>query len=142
MNLGIIYAIAAAITSAFWVVFEQQAASKINYLFGAIVVSLTASAIGLVFLLPKIKSTILFTNPKGVLFAALAGIFALLIDYFSLKSYGYGIPISVAGPIIIGGSIAVSSVIGFFMGDSVTLMKIFGLLLVIIGSEILVAFSA
>jgi transporter family protein len=141
MNPGIIFAVVAAIAFGIWIVFHQQAADKINYLFGAIIVSLTAVVLGLVFLLPKIKNTTLYSNPKGILFAALAGVCALAIDYFALKAYGSGLAVSVAGPIIIGGSIAIAAIIGFFLGESITLMKVLGLLLVIVGSGILAAIS-
>ena len=141
MNPGIFFAIIAAIAFGIWTVFHQQAADKINYLVGAIIVSLTAAILGFLILLPKIKSTTLFSNPKGILFAALAGVCALAIDYFALKAYGSGLAVSVAGPIIIGGSIAIAALIGFFLGESVTLMKVLGLLFVIIGSGILAAVS-
>ena len=141
MNPGIIFATIAAIAFGAWTVFHQQAADKINYLFGAIIVSLTAVILGSIFLLPNIKSTTLFSNPKGILFAVLAGVCALAIDYFALKAYGSGLAISVAGPIIIGGSVAIAASIGFFLGESITLMKILGLLFVIIGSGILAATS-
>ena len=141
MNPGIIFALIAAIAFGVWTVFHQLAADKINYLFGAIIVSFTAVITGLIFLLPKIKSTTLCSNPKGILFAVLAGFCALAIDYFALKAYGSGLAISVAGPIIIGGSIAIAALIGFFMGDSITLMKVFGLLLVIVGSGILASIT-
>ncbi len=139
MNPGIFFAIIAAIAFGVWTVFHQQAADKINYLVGAIIVSLTAAILGFLILLPKIKSTTLFSNPKGILFAALAGVCALAIDYFALKAYGSGLAVSVAGPIIIGGSIAIAALIGFFLGESITLMKVLGLLFVIIGSGILAA---
>ena len=141
MNSGVFFAVLAAIAFGLWTVFHQQAADKINYLFGAIIVSLTAVILGLAVLLPKIASTTLFSNPKGILFASLAGVCALAIDYFALKAYGSGLAVSVAGPIIIGGSIAVAALIGFFLGESVTLAKILGLLFVIIGSGILAAVS-
>ncbi|MBI2669289.1 hypothetical protein HYX14_05605 [Candidatus Woesearchaeota archaeon] len=141
MNPGIIFAIVASIAFGIWTVFHQQAAEKINYLVGAIIVSLTAVVLGLIFLLPKIKTTTLYSNPKGILFAVLAGVCALAIDYFALKAYGSGLALSVGGPIIIGGSIAIAALIGFFMGDSITLMKVLGLLLVIVGSGILAAVS-
>ena len=141
MNPGIIFAITAAIAFGIWTVFHQQAADKINYLVGAIIVSLTAVVFGLMFLLPKIKTITFYTNPKGILFAVLAGVCALAIDYFALKAYGYGLGVSVAGPIIIGGSIAIAAIIGFFLGESITLMKVLGLLLVIVGSGILAAMS-
>lgn len=139
MNLGIIYAITAAFAFGFWTVFHQQAADKIHNLFGAIIISLTAVIIGLVFLLPKIKSTTLYTDPKGILFAVLSGVCALLIDYFALKAYGSKLPISIVGPIIISGSIAIATFVGFFLGESVTTMKVFGLFLIIAGSGILSA---
>lgn len=97
MDPGITFAIIAAIAFGIWTVFHQQASDKINYLFGAIIVSFTAVVVGLVFLLPKIKSTTLFSNPKGILFAVLAGVCALAIDYFALKAYGSGLSVSVAG---------------------------------------------
>ncbi|GEM_PF-1167088 len=141
MNSGIIFAIIAAIVFGFWTVFHQQAGNNINNLFGAIIVSFTAVVLGLIFLLPKIKTTVLYTNPKGILFAALAGVCALAIDYFALKAYSSGLSISIGGPIIIGGSVAIATVIGFFLGESFTLIKVVGLLLVILGSGILATFS-
>jgi uncharacterized membrane protein len=141
MQTGIIFAILAALAFGLWTVFHQQASNLINNLFGAIIVSLTAVILGLLILLPKIKSTTLYSNPKGIIFAILAGICALGIDYFALKAYSSGLHVSVAGPIIIGGSIAVASCIGFFLGDSITLIKIAGLILIITGSGILAAFS-
>jgi len=141
MNPGILFSVIAAIAFGVWTVFHQQAADKINYLFGAIIVSLTAVVLGLIFLLPNIKTTILFSNPKGILFAVLAGVCALAIDYFALRAYGSGLAISIAGPIIIGGSITVAVLIGFFLGESITLAKVAGLLFVVIGSVILAAVS-
>ncbi|HIH37375.1 hypothetical protein J4460_04805 [Candidatus Woesearchaeota archaeon] len=58
---------------------------------GAIIVSLTAVLVGSVILLTRIKKTSFSLNPKGVLFAALAGVLALGLDYFSLKAYGSGL---------------------------------------------------
>ncbi|MBU4257088.1 EamA family transporter [Patescibacteria group bacterium] len=141
MTSGILFAIIAAIAFGVWTVFHQQAANKIDYLVGAIIISFTAVVLGLMFLLPKIKSTALFSNPKGILFAVLAGVCALAIDFFALKAYGSGLAVSVAGPIIIGGSIAVAAVIGLFMGETLTLMKVLGLIFVIAGASILAAFS-
>jgi uncharacterized membrane protein len=142
MNPGILFAIIAATAFGAWTVFHQQAASKIDYLVGAIIISLTATVLGIVILLPRIKSTVLLSNSKGILFAVLAGICALAIDYFALKSYGTGLAVSVAGPIIIGGSIAVATIIGLFLGESITLMKVLGLIFVIGGASILATYGS
>jgi uncharacterized membrane protein len=129
MNPGIIFAIIAAVTFGLWTVFHDQASAKIDALFGAILVSFTAVFLGLILLLPKIKTATLFTDKSGIYFAILAGICALALDYFAIKTYASGLEVSVGGPIIIGGSIAVASLVGFlFLGESVTLMKAVGIL--------------
>lgn len=141
MTPGIVFAIIAAIAFGAWTVFHQQAADKIDYLVGAIIISLTAVVLGLIILLPRIKSVTLLSNSKGFMFAVLAGVCALAIDYFALKSYGTGLAVSVAGPIIIGGSIAVAAIIGLFLGESLTLIKLLGLILVIGGASILAVYG-
>ncbi len=141
MNPGIIFAFIAATAFGILTVFHQLASERMNYLFGAIIVSLTAVVIGLIFLFLKIKTTTLYSDPKGILFAALAGLCALTIDYFTLKAYGSGLAVSVAGPIIISGSIAIATLIGFFRGESITLIKVLGLLLIIAGSGILASIT-
>lgn len=137
MSAGIIFATLGAIAFGLWTVFHDKASTQINAVFGAIIVSFTAVILGLFFLVPQLKTATSTANPKGIIFAVLAGLCAFGIDYFALKTYGSGIPISVGAPIIIGGSIAVASVIGFFLGESITLPKILGLILVIVGAVVL-----
>lgn len=141
MQPGIVFAIITAIVFGLWTVFHDQASNHINSLFGAIIVSLTAVIIGAILFLPSFKSVTLYSNPKGIIFAVLAGVCALALDYFALKTYSSGVPVSIAGPIIIGGSIAVASIIGFFIGESVTLLKVVGLTMVIAGSSLLASFT-
>ena len=141
MNPGIIFAITAAVFFGAWTVFHQLASTKIDYLAGAIIVSLTAVILGLIILIPRMKSVISSSSPKGIMFAILAGVCALGIDYFALKAYGSGLSVSIAGPIIIGGSMAVATTIGFFLGESITLIKLLGLLFIIVGSGILAALN-
>ena len=120
-----------------WTVFHQQASNYINAILGAIIVSSTAVFLGLFFLIPNLRTATMHTNPKGILFAVLAGLCAFGIDYFALKTYNSGLPVSIGAPIIIGGSVAIASVIGFFLGESITFLKIIGLLFVVFGSVIL-----
>lgn len=141
MGNGLIFAISAAAFFGLWTVFHQQAAKYINSLFGAIIVSFTAVVLGLIFFIPNIRTAQPLFNYRGLMFAVLAGTCALLIDLFALKAYNSGLQISVGGPIIIGGSIAIASVVGFTLGESVTLMKIAGLILVVAGASILAFFG-
>lgn len=139
MQIGLTFAILGAIAFGLWTVFHQQASAHINNLLASILVSLTAVIVGLLFFIPQMGATKIQMESKGLIFAILGGICALGIDYFALRAYGSGLPISVAGPIIIGGSIAVATVIGFFLGESLTIAKIAALILVILGSTILSA---
>jgi bacterial/archaeal transporter family protein len=133
----VLFAVAAAVAFGFWTVFHKLASSYIDQVFGAIVVSFVAVLAGAIVLLPRLKETHLVSNPKGIYFLILAGLCAFAIDYFVLKAYSGGLPITVGGPIVIGGSIAVAVFIGFFLGDSITFVKILGLVLLIAGASIL-----
>ncbi len=133
----IIFAILAAVSFGLWTVFHKLAAPYINQIFGAILVSFTAVVLGSIVLLPKIKDVQLFSDPKGVIFVVLAGLLAFGIDFFALQAYSKGLPLTIGGPIIIGGSIAIAVIIGFVLGDSITAMKILGILLLVGGAAIL-----
>lgn len=141
MYEGIIFALITALIFGVWTVFHQQASTHINPLFGAIIIATTSLILGLILLLPKIKSTILYTNPKGIVFVVLVGICALAIDVFALKAYSSGLQVSIGGPIIIAGGVAIAAIIGFFLGESITVMKIVGLSFIILGTGILATLS-
>lgn len=135
---GILFAIMTAIFFGIWTVFHQQASQHINPIFGAIIVSLTAVILGSIVLIPQLKGITLFTNQKAIIFVILAGLAAFAIDFFALKTYATGFPVSIGGPIIIGGSVAIAAIIGLvILGEPVSLMKILGILLVIGGASIL-----
>jgi len=135
---GIIFAVITAVAFGVWTVFHQQASAYINPIFGAIIISLTAVVVGSIILIPQLKGLTLFTDQKAIIFVVLTGVSAFVIDYFALKTYASGIPITIGGPIIIGGSIAIASIIGFtVLSESVSLIKILGIVLVISGASIL-----
>ncbi len=133
----IIFAILAAISFGLWTILHQLASPYVNQVFGAIIVSLTAVIFGSVVLFAKFKKIELFTDTKGIYLLILAGISAFFIDFLALQAYSNGLSISVGGPIIIGGSIAIAVIAGFFLGDTITALKILGLGLIIAGTIIL-----
>ncbi len=141
MNKGIIYAIISACSFGAWTFFQQRASGKVNYVFGAILISLTAVIFGSLFLLPKLKSTVLFTDWRAIIFIVLAGLCAFAIDFFALRAYGSGLSVSIVGPIIFSGSIVVACIIGIFCGESITLMKFLGIILTVAGSGVLAGVS-
>ncbi len=142
MHIGIIFGIAAAISLGVWTVFHQQASQHINSLFAAIIIGLVEVIVGILILLPFLsKSKPLISDPRGIIFVVLAGIAALAIVFFVLRAYSSGVPVSIIGPIVIGGSIAIAAVIGLFLGESITFIKIVGLLFTIAGAAILATLS-
>jgi multidrug transporter EmrE-like cation transporter len=51
------------------------------------------------------------------------------------------VPISIGGPIIIGGSIVVVTLMGFFLGEKMTLLKAGSILMIVCGASILGSLS-
>lgn len=137
----ILFAVLAAFSFGFWTVFHKLASPYINQIFGAILVSLVAVIFGGLYFLIHRNSTELVSNPKGVIFLVCAGIAAFFIDLLALQAYSRGLSITVGGPIIIGGSIMVATVIGFFMGDTITGIKVLGITLLVAGAALLATFG-
>jgi multidrug transporter EmrE-like cation transporter len=69
----------------------------------------------------------------------LIGIAAFSIDYFSLQAYSRGLSVSIGSPIFIGVSIMTASLAGFALGEAVTLMKLLGIGLIVVGAVIVTA---
>lgn len=133
----IIFAILAAAAFGFWTVFHKFASSYVDQVFGAVFISVVAVCAGLLVLVPRLKEIQLVSDSKGIYFLVGAGVCAFLLDFFVLQAYSRGLSISVGGPIIIGGSIAIAAVAGFMLGDSITWDKLAGIVLVLAGAVIL-----
>ncbi len=137
---AIFYAVIAAIAAGFYSYFQRSASPSVNQLFGALLVSATAlsvAALLLVFQLGKIQ---LFANPVGIWFLLGAGAAAFSVDYFTLQAYSKGLPISVGAPIGIAGGIATAVVIGLFLGEQISVAKMAGIVLVVLGGIVLVVY--
>jgi drug/metabolite transporter (DMT)-like permease len=136
---AVFYAVIAAIAAGFYSYFQRLASPNVNQLFGALVVSAAALTIAALFLqLGKIR---LFTNPVGMWFLLGAGAAAFSIDYFTLHAYSRGLPISVGAPIGIAGGVATAVVIGLLLGEQLSFAKLAGIVLVVIGGIVLVAYK-
>ena len=136
-----IFAVLAAGSFGLWTVFHKLASPYVNQIFGAIIVSLTAVIFGAVVFLFKARGVQLFSDPKGIFFIVLAGITAFFIDFLALQAYSRGLSLTIGGPIIIGGSMAVAVLIGFVLGEPITLLKILGIALIVAGGAVLAGIS-
>jgi uncharacterized membrane protein len=140
---AVFYAVIAAVAAGFYSYFQRLASPNVNQLFGALAVSAAALAIAALFLVPQLGRIRLFINPAGMSsmwFLLGAGAAAFSIDYFTLQAYSKGLPISVGAPIGIAGGVATAVVIGLLLGEQLAFAKLAGIVLVVIGGTVLVAY--
>lgn len=128
MNTGLTFAIVSAFAFGIWMMLQERAAVYIHPLFGAIIVFLSAVVVGAIIILPQLRSIILYNNSRGIVTSVIAGLCVLVVDYYTLKAYRAGLPITVGGPVLISGSIAITALGRFILGESVTLIKSIGLI--------------
>ena len=137
MSTNILYVIIGALGTGLWNVFISSAARQMHPLLGALITELTAFTADALIFLPVISKGFPKVSLKAVAMCMLAGLSVLLADFFILKAYKQGVQISVGGPIIIGGSIVVVTLMGLFLGEKMTLLKAVSILMIASGASIL-----
>ena len=134
----IYYIIVVAISGGFLGFFHNRSSLYINPAFGGILISLIAVIVGsIIFANTENNIEFLKVNSTGLMFIFGAGICAFAIDFFSIKAYSMNLPITTGAPITIIGSVLVASMLGFFLGEKITILKIISILILLIGSIIL-----
>ncbi len=104
----------AAVMFGLYNVFIKLSAAHIQPLLGAVVLQFVAAFIGLGFMLAlKVAQGLSFhAAPRGIIMAVAAGIAIGLVEILTFVIYGKGIPVAVGNPLIIGGSIIVTTSLG------------------------------
>lgn len=95
-------------------VFIKMSADHIQAVLGAVVLQFVAAFIGLGLLLymQRSGSEPLHVSMRGVSLAVLAGVAIGVVEILTFIIYGHGIPVAVGNPLIIGGSLLVTTSIG------------------------------
>jgi transporter family protein len=138
---AIAFAIIAALAGGTYSILQRVAASGVNQAFGALVISLTAAFVSAIVLISTRDNRPLYSDTSMLPWIGLIGIAAFSIDYFSLQAYSRGLSVSIGSPIFIGVSIMTASVAGFALGEAVTLMKLVGIGLIVVGAVIVTALA-
>jgi len=141
MSTNILYVIIGALGTGLWNVFISSASRQMHPLLGALITELTAFTAGALLFLPVLSSGFPKVSFRAVIMCMLAGLSVLLADFFILKAYKQGVQISIGGPIIIGGSIVVVTLMGLFLGERMTLLKALSILMIVSGASILGSLS-
>lgn len=125
-------------------VFIKISAEDINPILGAVVLQFVAAFLGLALLLvTQVQSGSLpFWTGRGLLLATLAGIAIGLVEVLAFFIYGRGVTVAVGNPLIVGGSLIVTTGIGvLLLRESVSAVQTLAIAL-IAGGVLLLAWSA
>lgn len=128
----------ALITACFYAlynIFIKLASTHINEITGAVILQIAAFILGAAWLIYlKVNHVHTEVNSKGIWLSILAGVFVGLAEIFSFLVFSKGVPASAGIPVIIGGSVLIAAVIGFFwLKESLTLTNVLGLILIVGG---------
>lgn len=104
----------AAVMFGLYNVFIKLSADYIQAILGAVVLQFVAAFLGLGLLLyMKYAADLqISATPRGVSLAVLAGVAIGLVEILTFVIYGRGVPVAVGNPLIIGGSLVVTTGIG------------------------------
>lgn len=128
----------AIVTAAFYAlynIFIKQASPHVQEVLGAVILQAVALLLGCGWLMYlRMKGVPLEVTSRGVWLSAVAGIFVGLAEICSFLVFARGVPASLGIPVIIGGSVLIAAVIGFFwLKEMLGLYQILGLICIVGG---------
>ena len=132
-------ALLTALCLALYNFFIKLASNHVPPAVGAVVLQLVAAALGGVWLLKlMLQGQPLALSGKGLGLAALAGLGVGLAEILTFVVFQRGVPASVGTPVIVGGSVLLTAVLGLVvLREALTLTQAGGLLLVVVGIALL-----
>jgi transporter family protein len=107
----------AAVMFGLYNVFIKLSADHIQAVLGAVVLQFVAAFIGLGMLgyLYLATPTTLTISGRGLLLSALAGVAIGVVEIVSFIIYGRGMDVAVGNPLIVGGSLLVTTGVGYLL---------------------------
>ncbi|WP_046242543.1 EamA family transporter [Hymenobacter terrenus] len=132
-------ALVTALCLALYNFFIKLAANHVPPAVGAVVLQLVAAALGGVWLLRlKLQGQPLPVSGKGLGLAVLAGLGVGLAEILTFVVYQRGLPVSLGTPIIVGGSVLLTAILGLVvLREALTVAQVGGLLLIVVGIAVL-----
>lgn len=130
----------AAIMFGLYNVFIKLSADYIQAILGAVVLQFVAAFLGLGLLLymKQAAGLQITATPRGVTLAVLAGVAIGLVEILTFIIYGRGVPVAVGNPLIIGGSLVVTTGIGILLlRETITPLQLIAIVMVAGGIGIL-----
>jgi transporter family protein len=119
--------------------FIKLASNHVAPAVGAVVLQLVAATLGALWLLQlKLQGQPLALSGKGLGLAALAGLGVGLAEILTFVVFQRGVPSSVGTPVIVGGSVLLTALLGLaVLRETLTLPQAGGLVLIVVGIGLL-----
>jgi transporter family protein len=132
-------ALLTALCLALYNFFIKLAADHVSPAVGAVLLQLVAAALGAAWLFKlKLQGQPVAVTSKGLLLAGLAGLGVGLAEILTFVVFQRGVPSSVGTPVIVGGSVLLTAVLGLVvLREGLTLIQAGGLLLIVTGIVLL-----
>lgn len=126
----------AALMFGLYNVFIKLSAGHINAVLGAVVLQFVAAFLGLALLLYQQagSSEPLAFNRAGIGLAIGAGLAIGLVEILTFIIYGRGVPVAVGNPLIVGGSLVVTTLVGVvLLKEGATVVQTGAVAMIILG---------
>lgn len=135
----LLLALLTALCLALYNFFIKLAADHIPAAVGAVVLQLVAAALGAAWLLRlKLQGQPLPITNKGLLLAALAGLGVGLAEILTFVVFSRGVSSSVGTPVIVGGSVLLTAVLGLVvLREALSWPQALGLASIVVGIALL-----
>lgn len=139
MSTWLPLALLTALCLALYNFFIKLASGHLAPAVGAVVLQLVAAVLGAACLLKlKLQGQPVALNRTGLGLAALAGLGVGLAEILTFAVFQRGVPSSVGTPIIVGGSVLLTAVLGLVvLRESLSLAQAGGLLCIVVGIALL-----
>ncbi|WP_139921874.1 EamA family transporter [Hymenobacter sp. DG01] len=135
----LVLALLTALCLAFYNFFIKLAADHVSAAAGAVILQLVAAGLGGLWLLwLRLKGQSLELSSKGVGLAVAAGLGVGLAEILTFVVFSRGVPSSVGTPVIVGGSVLLTAVLGLVvLREALSWPQALGLVSIVVGIALL-----
>lgn len=126
-------------------VFIKMSSSHIQAVLGAVVLQFVAAFVGLGLLIYIRKTGVepLHFNVRGIILAVLAGVSIGLVEILTFAVFSRGIPVAVGNPLIVGGSLLVTTSAGVIvLRESASPLQLAAIIMIAVGIGLLALSAA
>jgi len=127
-------ALSSALSYALYNLSIKKAGSSISPMLGGVILQVVAASLGSILLVFHSRNAVITTSRHGILYSVFAGLFVGAAEILSFQVSATGAQASQSVPVMIGGSVAIGSILGaVLLRERMSLQGWLGVLLVVAG---------